>query len=107
MFAIQKSMTLASGVDMTAACIVIQSISIDEINSITTINVCIYKDWESYQLGRQEVIMFKHHATGDNYNTYFSNDVLLADNISPRKQAYTFLKTLPAYIGAAGIGGGP
>ncbi len=107
MFAIQKSMTLASGIDMTAACVVVQLISINESDSVAIIDVCVYKDWDAYQTGKQEVIMFKHHVIGDNYTTYFDNEALRPIDITPREQAYTFLKTLPAYDGATDIGGGP
>lgn len=39
----------------------------------------------------------------NNYDTYYAPEILDAEGLNPQKQAYLYLKTLPAFTGATDV----
>ena len=93
---------LNSGIDMTSAYLVVTNIVINVVPGDTdtaNITALVYKDKESKLAGKVEVTSITKLCSGSNYTTYFGDSVFEAGETNPRKQAYTYLKTLSAYSG--------
>lgn len=63
--------------------------------------VGVYKDAQARQDGKTPVAVREYIASGDAYSTHFALAVL--DGANPVKQAYGYLKTLPAFAGALDV----
>ena len=91
-------MTLASGVSLPDGYAVVICCNFKYINPIScSVKVNIYKDKDSYDLGRAEVIQLDYKCTQETFDSYFSEDVLIQDGISVLSQSYEFLKTFPQF----------
>lgn len=100
--ALQGLVSLNSGIDMTSAYLMVTHVDMNIVPGdvpTTVITVLVYKDKESKDSGKVEVTQYTKICTGSDCETYFGDTVFESGGTNPRKQAYTFLKTLSAYSG--------
>lgn len=101
--ALQKEISISSGVILTQAYILINKIELFNISNETKVHVLIYKDITSYTEGKPEVISLNHLCADTDYDTYFQESVLQISSNSPLNRAYIWLLTLPQYSGATEV----
>lgn len=90
--------TLANGISLPDGYAIVTQCNFNYINPVAcSINVNIYKDKDSYDLGRIEVIQLTYKCDDKTYESYFDETVLVQDGISVLSQAYEFLKTFSQF----------
>jgi len=100
---LQKSITLDSGIVITAAYIIINKLEFNYPNSTVTILVGIYKDSAAHAADKPEVLSYSHYCSGNDFTTYFAESILALVNNTPLTRGYTWLLTLPIYDGATEV----
>jgi len=90
--ALIKNLTLDNGINLPQAYIKI--ISCNYINGYhVVINVAIYKDKDARINKKLEVVKFVHNCTTvEEYDEFFSLDVLNQENVNIISQSYLWLK---------------
>lgn len=99
--AIQKNLTLDSGVNLTASYIKIDRcvFNLSDDEQIVSIIVCVYKDSAARTANKTCVAKYSHNCSGDDFDTYFSTTALNVENNNFMKSAYQWLMTLSNYSG--------
>lgn len=100
---LQKNITLDTGINLPESYMKISSVNY--INGYhTVISVNIYKDKTARLDGKPEIVKFKHSCVEiEEFNTYFSLDVLNQVDVNILSQSYIWLKTLPFYTDAIDV----
>ena len=95
--ALIKNLTLDSGIELTEAYIKI--ISVTYISGYhTVIHLAIFKDKNARINNKAEIIKIKHNCTSiEEFNQFFSIEVLNETDKNILSQAYEWLKTLTPY----------
>jgi hypothetical protein len=102
--AMQMGVTLSNGIELPEAYMVISKMtfSYTDINSVD-IQLNIYKDIQAFNNGKPEVLYFKHTCSGNEFESYFSSNVLDVDGKNHLSNAYMWLLNLEAYSTAIEI----
>lgn len=97
--AIQKNITLDSGVALVASYVKITkclfNLSIQE--QALGVVVCVYKDAAARTAGKVGVCKLSYNCSGDDFDTYFSTTALDIVNNNFIKSAYNWLMSLSEY----------
>lgn len=104
--ALTKQITLNSGVTLTNAYIKISEMSYVNsinLNSHVLIKVCIFNSEADRNFKRPEVIQLNYKVTGNDFNQYFTLNVLKQLDKNIISQGYEFLKTISYYSDATDV----
>jgi hypothetical protein len=96
--AIQMELNLSNGINLPSAYMVVSNMkfSYSDTNEVV-IRLSIYKDYDSFSAGKEEIIGFVHTCSGEDFEYYFSSDVLNLENKNHLDNAYTWLLNLYDY----------
>jgi len=104
--ALQKSVVLNSGVGLLESYIKISKIlysNISSTQSYVDITINIFNDKASRDALKPEVISFNYRVTDEDFDTYFSLNVLSQDGINIISQGYEYLKSLDFFSDSVDI----
>ena len=89
---LQKDIKLESGVHLPEAYINVQSFTVVPKTSLG-VSVQIYKDYTARLDNRSAVVTFRYTATGTEFHSNFTEDVLRSLQVCYITQIYNWLKT--------------
>jgi hypothetical protein len=102
--ALQKSIDLMNGINLPEAYIKISSIEYNNADTLSVrLSVDIFKDQDSRNSKKPEVVKYDYTISGDNFTTYFSLNVLSQDGKNILQQGYEYLKSIDFYKDAIDI----
>jgi len=101
--ALSKRLTLENGIVLPDAYIRIANIKFERSKSGRVIlEIAIYKNLETYEDNKPEIMSIRHTCSSKKYKTYFSSDVLNESDTNYLSQAYLWLKE-KVYLGADNV----
>jgi hypothetical protein len=102
--AMQMEVNLSNGIELTEAYLVISKMvfSYTDINSVD-IQLSVYKDAYAFNNGKPEVLYFTHTCSGNEFESYFSYNILNVESNNHINRAYAWLLNLDAYSTAVEV----
>lgn len=92
-----NGVVLKGDIEYSGAYVNIRSYVIDKFGKRLTVNFAAYKSEDEFLAGKEPLILDRptlfYRVVGDEYQTYFSDSVLLEAGVSIEKQIYTYLRT--------------
>lgn len=102
--ALKLDMTLDNGINLPEAYLKISKIvfTYEDVNTAEII-LSVYKDQESFNSGKSEVLHLTYRCSGAVFNTYFSEAVLNIENRNVLNGAYEWLLAMEQFFDAVEV----
>jgi hypothetical protein len=101
--ALQQTVTIPGGIEVTSAYHRITAMNINIENQIADVFVKIYKDKTTRENGGEPITFKRYEAKVDPFNNFLTAVDVSPQEINHVSQAYEYLKTLPDFQGAQDV----